>query len=64
MEKTTISVLVLDKPVIWDNQKVDVIVLLMIREEDMKEVEAMMELVMRGITDKEWFITKMLEIKE
>ena len=64
VEKTTISVLVLDKPVIWDNQKVDVIVLLMIREEDMKEVEAMMELVMRGITDKEWFITKMLEIKE
>ena len=64
VEKTTISVLVLDKPVIWDNQKVDVIVLLMIREEDMKEVEAMMELVMRVITDKEWFITKMLEIKE
>ena len=64
VEKTTISVLVLDKPVIWDNQKVDVIVLLMIREEDMKELEAMMELVMRGITDKEWFITKMLEIKE
>lgn len=56
--------MILDKPVLWDNQKVDVMVLLMIKEEDMKEVEAMMELVMKGITDKEWFITKMLEIKE
>ncbi|RCX15159.1 transcriptional antiterminator [Vagococcus fluvialis] len=64
VEKTAISILILDKPVLWDNQKVDVMVLLMIKEEDMKEVEAMMELVMKGITDKEWFITKMLEIKE
>ncbi|MEG0732214.1 MAG: PRD domain-containing protein [Vagococcus sp.] len=64
VEKTNISILILDKPIFWGNQKVDVVVLLMIREEDMKEVEEIMKLVMEGIKNKEWFITKMLEVKE
>lgn len=64
VEKTNISILILDKPIDWDSQKVDVIVLLMIREEDVKKVEPVMKLVMQGIEDKHWFISKMLEVKE
>ncbi|MGX7132069.1 BglG family transcription antiterminator [Enterococcus songbeiensis] len=64
VEETSISILILDNSIAWMNQKVDVIVLLMIREEDAKEVESVMKLVMHGIEDKEWFISKMLEAKK
>lgn len=64
VEETAIAILVADKPVDWGNQKADIIVLLMIREEDVKEVEAVMKLIMQGIGDKNWFISKMLEVKE
>lgn len=64
VEKTSISILILDKPIKWGNQSVDIIVLLMIKENDLKEVEEMMRLIMKGIEDKEWFINKMLEVKE
>lgn len=64
VEKTTIAILILDKPIDWGNQKVDIIVLLMIREEDTRKVETFMELVMHGIEDKDWFISKMMEVKE
>ena len=64
VEETAIAILVADKPVSWGNQKVDIIVLLMIREEDVKEVEAVMKLVMQGIENKNWFISKMLEVKK
>lgn len=64
VEETAIAILVADKPVNWGNQKADIIVLLMIREEDVKEVEAVMKLIMQGIGDKNWFISKMLEVKE
>lgn len=36
----------------------------MIREEDVKEVEPVMKMVMQGIEDKNWFISKMLEVRE
>jgi len=63
VEKTTISILILDKPINWGNQKVDIIVLLMIKEEEVRKVEPVMELVMQGIEDKNWFISKMMEVK-
>ena len=63
VSKTTFSVLILDRPVDWSNQKVDIIVLLMIREDEAQEVEPVMKLIMQGIEDKEWFISKMLEVK-
>lgn len=64
VETTSISILILDKPIQWDNQKVDIVILLMIKEGDMNKVENIMKLVMRGIKDKEWLISKMLELKE
>lgn len=64
VEETNISILVLDKPILWGNQKVDIIILLMIREEEVKEIEPVMKLVMQGIEDKSWFISKMLEVKK
>lgn len=62
ISKTTFSILILDRPVDWSNQKVDIIVLLMIREDEAQEVEPVMKLIMQGIKDKEWFISKMLEV--
>ncbi|MDT2613271.1 BglG family transcription antiterminator [Enterococcus dongliensis] len=64
VEETTITILILDKPINWGNQKVDIIVLLMIKEEDTRKVESVMELVMQGIEDKNWFISKMMEVRE
>lgn len=64
VEETNISILVLDKPILWGSQKVDIIILLMIREEEVKEIEPVMKLVMQGIEDKSWFISKMLEVKK
>ncbi|MCH4168302.1 MAG: PRD domain-containing protein [Streptococcaceae bacterium] len=62
VENTTISILILDKPLKWENQKVDIIILLMIKEEDSKQIESAMKLIMQGIQDKNWFISKMLEV--
>lgn len=64
IEETSISILILDKPIPWGNQKVDVIILLLIREDNVKEIESVMKLIMQGIEDKNWFISKMLEVKE
>lgn len=63
VEKTAIAILILDKAINWGNQKVDILILLMIKEEDIQKVEPVMELVMQGIEDKEWFISKMMEVK-
>lgn len=64
VEKTAISIVILDKPINWGNQKVDIIVLLMIKEEEVRKVEPVMELIMQGIEDKNWFISKMMEVKK
>jgi mannitol/fructose-specific phosphotransferase system IIA component (Ntr-type) len=53
----------LDQPVEWGNQKADIIILLMIREDETQKVEPMMKLIMQGIENKEWFLSKMLEVK-
>ncbi len=63
LEKTAISILLLDQPVEWGNQKADIIILLMIREDETQKVEPMMKLIMQGIENKEWFLSKMLEVK-
>lgn len=64
VEKTSISILILDKAIFWGNQMVDIIILLLIREEDVEKVEPVMNLIMKGVRDKNWFISKMMEIKE
>jgi activator of the mannose operon, transcriptional antiterminator len=43
---------------------VDIIVLLMIKEEETQEVESMMKLIMHGVEEKEWFKSKMLEVRK
>jgi activator of the mannose operon (transcriptional antiterminator) len=63
-EQTKVTILILDKPVLWGKQKADIIVFLMIREEEIQHVEPIMELVMQGIKEKEWFISKMMEVKK
>lgn len=64
VDKTAISIVILDKPIDWGNQKVDVIVLLMIEEERIGEMEPVMKLVMQGIENKNWFISKMMEVEK
>nr|WP_095006408.1 PRD domain-containing protein [Enterococcus canintestini] len=64
VEQTNVSILILDKPIDWGLEKVDIIVLLLISQEDTKQVESIMELVMRGIENKDWFISKMMEVRE
>lgn len=63
VSETSIFILILDKPITWDKQKVDIIIFLMVRE-DGEQVESIMKLVMQGIEDKNWFISKMMEVKE
>lgn len=64
VEKTAISILILDKAIQWEQQKVDIIALLMIREEDAGKVEEVMKVIMEGMKDKRWFISKMIEVKK
>lgn len=63
VDQTSISILVLDKPISGGTSKVDVVALLMIREKDSAYVEPFMNLLMKGIEDKNWFISKMMEVK-
>lgn len=64
IEETAVSILILDKAIAWGNQMVDVIALLLICEKDVGKVEPVMNLLMQGIEDKNWFISKMMEVKE
>lgn len=64
VEKTSVSIAILDKPILWGKQNVDIIVLLMVKEEDRNKVEAVMNLVMQGIKNKNWFISKMMEVNK
>lgn len=61
--KSSIAVAILDKPVNWGNNRVDIIAMLMIKRTDKKIVEPFMNLIMHGIKNKEWFISKMMEVK-
>ncbi|MDF7639250.1 PRD domain-containing protein [Lactobacillus sp. ESL0791] len=64
VDVSCIAIYVSDKPIAWDGHQVDVVSLLMIRNEDKAAVEPFMNLVMRGINDKEWFISIVKEIKQ
>lgn len=63
VEKSSISVAILAKPINWGNNRVDVIALLMVNRNDQRIVEPFMNLIMQGINDKDWFIAKMMETK-
>lgn len=63
VNQSCIAVLILDKPIKWGNNKVDIVSLLMVRDEDKKVVESFMNLIMHGINNKDWFISKMMEVK-
>ncbi|WP_334333089.1 BglG family transcription antiterminator [Companilactobacillus sp. HBUAS59544] len=63
VDKTNISILILDKPIYWGTAKVDVVALLMIQKNDNAYIEPFMNLLMKGIEDKSWFISKMMEVK-
>lgn len=61
--QSSISILILDKPVDWGNNKVDIISLLMVCEKDKEKIEPFMNMIMQGIKNKEWFISKMMEVR-
>lgn len=61
VNESRIAVAVLDKSINWGNNRVDIIAMLMIKHDDKKVVEQFMNLIMRGINNKEWFISKMME---
>lgn len=61
IKQSTIAVAILKRPIKWGNNKVDIISLLMIANQDKNMVEPFMELIMKGINDKEWFIRKIME---
>ncbi len=63
VDKTNISILILDKPILWGSSQVDVVALLMIRKNDSAYIEPFMNLLMKGIEDKSWFVSKMMEVK-
>lgn len=63
LTESHIAVAVLDKSIYWGNNRVDIVAMLMIKQDDKKNVEPFMNLIMRGINDKEWFISKMMEAK-
>lgn len=61
---SAIAIAVLNKPIAWEDNKVDIICLLMIDEKDKDQVEPFMNLIMKGIKNKEWFIKQLKEVDE
>ncbi|MFT8704281.1 transcription antiterminator [Bifidobacterium aquikefiricola] len=59
-----IGVAILDKSIDWMSNRADVVALLMIKKEDRKSVEPFMNVIMNGINNKDWFISRMMEISE
>ncbi|WP_251713241.1 BglG family transcription antiterminator [Lactococcus ileimucosae] len=60
VNKKNISAVVLNNPISWGGKEVDIIVLLMVPE-NYKTMEPVMKMIIRGMSDKEWFISKMIE---
>lgn len=63
VDSSCICVFLPDKPLEWDNHKVDVISLLMVKEEDKNLIEPFMNVIMEGINNKDWFLARMKEIQ-
>lgn len=56
------SVLFPEKPIKWGNNKADVVIMLMVSMDDKQSMEPIMDLIMQGINNKDWFISKMTEV--
>lgn len=63
IQSSHISILIPGKQIYWGNNKVDVVVMLMVAEKDKKTIEPIMELIMQGVNNKDWFIDKMTEVR-
>jgi transcriptional antiterminator len=61
LSHSCLAVSILNKPIKWGNNKTNVVCLLMITSKDRKLVEPFMEIIMKGIEDKEWFKKEMME---
>lgn len=62
LETSHVSVLFPEKPIKWGNNKADVIIMLMVSKNDKQSMEPIMDLIMQGINNKDWFISKMTEV--
>lgn len=62
LETSHVSVLFPEKTIKWGNNKADVIVMLMVSKDDKQSMEPIMDLIMQGINNKDWFISKMTEV--
>lgn len=62
VEEKSISAVILDQPIDWGGKKVEIIVLLMVPM-GFRGLEPIMRSIIRGINNKEWFISKMIEEK-
>lgn len=60
--RSCISIAILDKPIKWGNNKVNIVCLLMINNTDKKLLEPFMNLIMEGINNKDQFIKKVMEL--
>ncbi len=63
IQSSHISILIPGKQIYWGNNKVDVVVMLMVAEKDKKTIEPIMELIMQGVNNKDWFLDKMMEVR-
>lgn len=64
VEQSQILILILDKPIQWNKETVDIVVLLAIAKKDMAHLEQMMAFLVKGMENKEWFINKLMEVNE
>ncbi len=62
LEASHVSVLFPEKPIKWGKNKADVIIMLMVSKNDKHSMEPIMDLIMQGINNKDWFISKMTEV--
>ncbi|MEK2462533.1 BglG family transcription antiterminator [Lactobacillus gasseri] len=63
LTSSCISIAVFEKPITWGNNKADIICMLMIADKDKDSIEPFMDLVMKGIKDKKYFINNIVEFE-
>lgn len=63
LTSSCISIAVFKKPITWGNNKADIICMLMIADKDKNSIEPFMDLVMKGIKDKKYFINNIAEFE-
>lgn len=62
VKSSSVSIVALDDPIKWGSHSVDIVALLMIKAEDSSKLEGVMQFLMNGIDDKNWFISKLMEV--